>query len=392
MADNNKLTIPEFRQKLAKGLKDQIEAFGKTCEELKAKEAEGTLKKSSPPGKAKEVEDLKAKGTPKDEAFAISWKQYEEKKKKKALQKDDMGGADMGDMSMAEDSMDKKEMSATSKARKFPSLADEPEDDGSDKHPSQHAAPNEATKVAKRKDMTKKELGEDAKKWAASPKGSKDAAGPSMGSLGKSATCEKCGKSGDLCKCMNMSAKCEKCGNAPCSCMKKDEDYINPETSNQPQGKKFKRFGGKDTKVAGDTPVKSSGNDEGSGDNKDAGKALKKKDEPANHGADLKPGHSLSLQPVGSLPAPDHSKVQGHVARIHAAAKAKMAKSAPMAAPVLKSEPKMEKNHIGFNKLKGELAHEKGVSDPGAVAAAIGDKKYGKKGMEAKAKAGKAKK
>lgn len=34
-----------------------------------------------------------------------------------------------------------------------------------------------------------------------------------------------------------------------------------------------------------------------------------------------------------------------------------------------------------FQKLKGELAGKKGVKDPGAVAAAIGRKKYGGKKM-----------
>jgi hypothetical protein len=34
-----------------------------------------------------------------------------------------------------------------------------------------------------------------------------------------------------------------------------------------------------------------------------------------------------------------------------------------------------------FEKLKGELAHEKGVKDPGALAAAIGRRKYGAKRM-----------
>jgi hypothetical protein len=34
-----------------------------------------------------------------------------------------------------------------------------------------------------------------------------------------------------------------------------------------------------------------------------------------------------------------------------------------------------------FAKLKNELAHKKGVHDPGAVAAAIGRKKYGAKRM-----------
>jgi len=34
-----------------------------------------------------------------------------------------------------------------------------------------------------------------------------------------------------------------------------------------------------------------------------------------------------------------------------------------------------------FAKLKGELSHEKGIKNPGAVAAAIGRKKYGAKKM-----------
>lgn len=37
--------------------------------------------------------------------------------------------------------------------------------------------------------------------------------------------------------------------------------------------------------------------------------------------------------------------------------------------------------HIGFKKLEGELSHEKGVKNPGALAAWIGDRKYGKKKM-----------
>jgi hypothetical protein len=49
----------------------------------------------------------------------------------------------------------------------------------------------------------------------------------------------------------------------------------------------------------------------------------------------------------------------------------------------------LKKEHIGFNKLAGELAHEKGVENPKAVAAAIGRKKYGAKGMAEKAAKGK---
>jgi hypothetical protein len=47
--------------------------------------------------------------------------------------------------------------------------------------------------------------------------------------------------------------------------------------------------------------------------------------------------------------------------------------------------------HEGFAKLKGELGHEKGVTDPGALAASIGRKKYGAAGMAAKSAAGRAK-
>ena len=34
-----------------------------------------------------------------------------------------------------------------------------------------------------------------------------------------------------------------------------------------------------------------------------------------------------------------------------------------------------------FQKLKQKLSHQKGVTDPGALAASIGRKKYGKKKM-----------
>jgi hypothetical protein len=43
--------------------------------------------------------------------------------------------------------------------------------------------------------------------------------------------------------------------------------------------------------------------------------------------------------------------------------------------------------HIGFKKLKNKLSHEKGVTNPGALAARIGRKKYGAKKMNAAAKA-----
>jgi hypothetical protein len=44
--------------------------------------------------------------------------------------------------------------------------------------------------------------------------------------------------------------------------------------------------------------------------------------------------------------------------------------------------------YIGFDKLKGKLAGEKGVTNPGGLAAAIGRKKYGKKAFQSHAARG----
>ena len=43
----------------------------------------------------------------------------------------------------------------------------------------------------------------------------------------------------------------------------------------------------------------------------------------------------------------------------------------------------------GFAKLKGELAERKGVTNPGALAASIGRKKYGSRQFKAAAASGK---
>jgi hypothetical protein len=47
---------------------------------------------------------------------------------------------------------------------------------------------------------------------------------------------------------------------------------------------------------------------------------------------------------------------------------------------------------IGFKRLRNQLARRKGIRNPDAVAATIGRKKYGKKGMAKKAAAGRRKK
>lgn len=49
----------------------------------------------------------------------------------------------------------------------------------------------------------------------------------------------------------------------------------------------------------------------------------------------------------------------------------------------------LEKAHVGFAAMKEKLAHKPGIKNPGAVAAAIGRKKYGKKKMSSAAKRGK---
>jgi hypothetical protein len=44
--------------------------------------------------------------------------------------------------------------------------------------------------------------------------------------------------------------------------------------------------------------------------------------------------------------------------------------------------------YVGFDKLKGQLASRPGVSNPGALAAAIGRKKYGKAAMAKASRSG----
>ena len=44
--------------------------------------------------------------------------------------------------------------------------------------------------------------------------------------------------------------------------------------------------------------------------------------------------------------------------------------------------------YVGFSKLRGQLAKKPGITDPGALAAAIGRKKYGSKKFNKAAAAG----
>ena len=52
-------------------------------------------------------------------------------------------------------------------------------------------------------------------------------------------------------------------------------------------------------------------------------------------------------------------------------------------------EAVLDEKHVGFNKLSQHFARQKNVKDPDALAAAVGRKKYGAKGMAKKAAAGK---
>lgn len=80
---DKKLTLPEAVEYLRKGicdnkgLKERIDNFAKAALDLRKKESLGKaeLEKKSPPGRAKEVEKLKAKGLPASEAFGIAWSQ-----------------------------------------------------------------------------------------------------------------------------------------------------------------------------------------------------------------------------------------------------------------------------------------------------------------------------
>lgn len=61
-------------------------------------------------------------------------------------------------------------------------------------------------------------------------------------------------------------------------------------------------------------------------------------------------------------------------------------------ADIMEETLQLDEEYMGFKKLKGKLSHQKGVHDPGALAASIGRKKYGKKGMARKAAVGRKKK
>ena len=78
-------------------------------------------------------------------------------------------------------------------------------------------------------------------------------------------------------------------------------------------------------------------------------------------------------------------KNQANEVKVHAA------KKPIKSVTTMKSEDDMMMGeHLGFNKLKNKIAHEKNPPrNPAAVAAKVGFEKYGKKGMEAKAHAGK---
>jgi hypothetical protein len=54
----------------------------------------------------------------------------------------------------------------------------------------------------------------------------------------------------------------------------------------------------------------------------------------------------------------------------------------------LRPQTALGESHIGFGKLRGQLSRKSGVRNPGALAASIGRKKYGAKGMAARSAAG----
>lgn len=64
-------------------------------------------------------------------------------------------------------------------------------------------------------------------------------------------------------------------------------------------------------------------------------------------------------------------------------ADAEDAEAAGQSEPANEEVEQVDEKHIGFKKLEGELSHEKGVTNPGGLAAAIGRKKYGKKKFDA---------
>lgn len=147
---------------------------------------------------------------------------------------------------------------------------------------------------------------------------------------------------------MSMSDKCPKCGKSPCVCTEKSE--------------MCKNCGGMHDKMA------------------KCGEMMVVKadlvDEKGNHTS-----NSTLSPPKDGAKAPKVS-AKGSGGSILPGAKLKKALTAGMAssAPGTKVND-LGKEELGFNKLKNKLAHQKGVSNPAAVAAKIGREKYGQKEM-----------
>jgi hypothetical protein len=107
---------------------------------------------------------------------------------------------------------------------------------------------------------------------------------------------------------------------------------------------------------------------------------------------------NLAMSPEGNKGEIDFAKkhkIQKHEDRvgngddIYNASNIKAAPYKKQDQKVYESEEELDEKYMGFKKLKASIAAKGGVRDPGAVAAAIGRKKYGKEKFQAAAAKGK---
>jgi hypothetical protein len=107
---------------------------------------------------------------------------------------------------------------------------------------------------------------------------------------------------------------------------------------------------------------------------------------------------NLAMSPEGNKGEIDFAKkhkIQKHEDRVgngddvYNASKIKTAPYKKQDQKVYEENEELDEKYLGFKKLKASIAAKGGVRDPGAVAAAIGRKKYGKEKFQAAAAKGK---
>lgn len=429
VADEKKaLSIPQALHELHKGLTERVKEFEQDCLTLRKAE----LAKKSPPGRKEEVEKLKAKGLPASEAFGIAWKQHN------ALDKSlEEGTQGVAGMAMAEGAACKacgEPLAKCSCGRAERYAKGEPDMQMSEDDKIEKWAKSELTKTLNPVIAARMAANKAKARAAAAPPSAPAAApeGAKKGEMPAGAAPEYPGKKigvlpddkkereqggdegsgGDIKK---TSLALTKAGFRPGSPSPMGGSA--PPAAMPPRPK----LPGMGKPAAGGLPKPPSPaggmKPPAMGAGAPAMKAeLTKAGPPPIPAAAHKPavissapnpmhqpGGMVGMSVKGTMGLPaGHGAVSGGLPKPAAGVKTmveRVASRMPQAGGSklpgahlfgkAEGDPSLAKEHVGFNKLAGDLAHEKGVDDPKAVAAALGRKKYGAAGMAHKAAQGK---